>query len=120
MRPAVAYIRVSTGKQGKSGLGLEAQKAALMRFAELEDFEITQTFTEVESGKYGDDHRPELNAALAAARKRGAPVIVAKLDRLSWGCALHFRPDEAQGAVHRCRSWPRYGPVHAALVRSAG
>jgi DNA invertase Pin-like site-specific DNA recombinase len=58
MRPAVAYIRVSTARQGKSGLGLEAQQAALARFAELEEFEIVQTFSETESGKHDDDKRP--------------------------------------------------------------
>jgi DNA invertase Pin-like site-specific DNA recombinase len=83
MRPAVAYIRVSTSKQGKSGLGLEAQQAALARFADAEGFEITETFTEVESAKRDDSHRVELAAALQAARGQGAPVIVAKLDRLS-------------------------------------
>ena len=83
MRPAIAYIRVSTSKQGKSGLGLEAQRAALARFAEAEDFQISETFTEVESAKRGDSHRVELAAALDAARRQRAPVLVAKLDRLS-------------------------------------
>jgi DNA invertase Pin-like site-specific DNA recombinase len=81
MRSAIAYIRVSTAKQGRSGLGLEAQQAALARFAEAEGFRFLQTFTETESG--ADDKRPELNAAIAAAAKSKAPVIVAKLDRLS-------------------------------------
>lgn len=83
MKPAIAYIRVSTTKQGKSGLGLEAQEAALARFAEAEGFAYLQTFSETESGKRDDDHRPQLAAALEAARKAGAPIIVAKLDRLS-------------------------------------
>jgi DNA invertase Pin-like site-specific DNA recombinase len=81
MRTAVAYIRVSTKQQGRSGLGLEAQEATLGRFAEAEGFRFLQTFTETESG--ADDDRPELIAAIAAARKAKAPVIVAKLDRLS-------------------------------------
>jgi DNA invertase Pin-like site-specific DNA recombinase len=81
MRDAIAYIRVSTTKQGRSGLGLEAQQAALARFAEAEGFRFLQTFTETESG--ADDNRPELNAAIAAAAKSKAPVVVAKLDRLS-------------------------------------
>jgi DNA invertase Pin-like site-specific DNA recombinase len=51
MKPAIAYIRVSTTKQGKSGLGLEAQEAALARFAESEGFAYLQTFSETESGK---------------------------------------------------------------------
>ena len=81
MRDAIAYIRVSTARQGRSGLGLEAQQAALMRFAEAEGFRFLQTFTETESG--ADDDRPELNAAITAAAKSKAPVVVAKLDRLS-------------------------------------
>ena len=82
-KPAIAYIRVSTQRQGKSGLGLEAQQALIRRFADQEGFEIVQTFTEVQSGKDDDDRRPQLKAALEAARKAKAPIIVAKLDRLS-------------------------------------
>jgi DNA invertase Pin-like site-specific DNA recombinase len=83
MRSAIAYIRVSTARQGRSGLGLEAQQAALARFAEAERFEILQTFSETESGKRDDDKRPALAEALAAARTHAVPIIVAKLDRLS-------------------------------------
>jgi DNA invertase Pin-like site-specific DNA recombinase len=83
MKPAVAYIRVSTGRQGKSGLGLEAQQAAIERFAAQEGFAIASAFTEVQSGKDDDNKRPQLSAALEAARKAKAPVICAKLDRLS-------------------------------------
>lgn len=85
MKPAVAYVRVSTGRQGKSGLGLEAQQAALARFAKAEGYEFVQLFTEVETGKGADalERRPELAAALKLAKKRKAPIIVAKLDRLS-------------------------------------
>jgi DNA invertase Pin-like site-specific DNA recombinase len=70
-------------KQGRSGLGIEAQQEALQRFAEAEGYRFAQTFTEVESGKHGDDHRPALAEALERARKERAPIIVAKLDRLS-------------------------------------
>jgi DNA invertase Pin-like site-specific DNA recombinase len=83
MKPAIAYIRVSTTQQGKSGLGLEAQQAALARFAENEGFEVVQTFTETMSGGRGDDHRPALASALDVARRQKAPILVAKLDRLS-------------------------------------
>jgi DNA invertase Pin-like site-specific DNA recombinase len=84
MKIAVAYERVSTAGQGKSGLGLDAQREAIARFAAQEGFEIADTFTEVETAK-GDAlaRRPKLAAALKAARKIKAPVIVAKLDRLS-------------------------------------
>lgn len=83
MRAAIGYIRVSTAKQGKSGLGLEAQQEALRRFAEAEGYRFAETFTEIESGKHGEDHRPELARALDRARRERAPIIVAKLDRLS-------------------------------------
>jgi DNA invertase Pin-like site-specific DNA recombinase len=83
VKTAIAYVRVSTGKQSRSGLGLEAQQATIKRFAEQEGFEIVQTFTEVQSGKDDDNRRPQLAAAQEAARKAKAPVIVAKLDRLS-------------------------------------
>jgi DNA invertase Pin-like site-specific DNA recombinase len=85
MKTAVAYIRVSTAHQGKSDLGLEAQQAALARFAEAEGYDLIQTFQEVETGKGADalDRRPQLAAALQVAKKRKAPIIVAKLDRLS-------------------------------------
>jgi DNA invertase Pin-like site-specific DNA recombinase len=82
---AVAYIRVSTARQGKSGLGLEAQLAALERFAMAEGYSFVQTFEEVETGKGSDalERRPQLSAALKAAKQLKAPIIVAKLDRLS-------------------------------------
>jgi DNA invertase Pin-like site-specific DNA recombinase len=85
MRQAVAYIRVSTGQQGKSGLGIEAQREAIVRFAATEGFEIAGEYVEIETGKGADaiDRRPQLSAALAAARKAKAPVVVAKLCRLS-------------------------------------
>ncbi|MCP3444195.1 recombinase family protein [Bradyrhizobium sp. CCGUVB14] len=85
MKTAVAYIRVSTQRQGKSGLGLEAQQSALARFGEAEGYQFTATYQEVETAK-GDDaleRRPQLAAAIKAARKLKAPVVVAKLCRLS-------------------------------------
>jgi DNA invertase Pin-like site-specific DNA recombinase len=83
--PLIAYLRVSTASQGKSGLGLEAQREAVQRFAAAEDRTIAGEFVEVETGKGADalDRRPQLAAALAAARKIGGAVLVAKLDRLS-------------------------------------
>src|SRR5947207_13714801 len=85
MTPAVAYYRVSTSRQGKSALGIEAQKAAIQRFAEAEGIELVGEHVEVETGKGSDalDRRPGLAAALAQARKAKCPVLVAKLDRLS-------------------------------------
>src|SRR5271166_5325738 len=86
-RPLIAYYRVSTREQGRSGLGLDAQRAAVARFAEAEGFEVVAEFTEIETGKGADalDRRPQLAAALAEARRNGraCPIAVAKLDRLS-------------------------------------
>ena len=112
MKAAIAYTRVSTAQQGKSGLGLEAQQTALARFAEAEGFNLIETFVEIETGKGADalDKRPQLAAALDLAKRHKAPVIVAKLDRLSRDVAFHRRPDVARTpfivcrAGHRCRS----------------
>jgi DNA invertase Pin-like site-specific DNA recombinase len=84
-KPAVAYYRVSTQRQGRSGLGMEAQRDAVERFAAAEEMNVVATYTEVESGKGADalDHRPQLKAALDEARRRKCAVVVAKLDRLS-------------------------------------
>src|SRR3954468_3596044 len=83
--PIVAYIRVSTQRQGRSGLGLEAQKAAIDRFCAAERYELTQSFVEIETAKGADalDRRPQLKAALKRASVYKCPIVVAKLDRLS-------------------------------------
>jgi DNA invertase Pin-like site-specific DNA recombinase len=85
MSPLVAYYRVSTEKQGRSGLGLAAQRNAVAAFAAAEGLTVTAEFTEVETGKGADalDRRPQLRAALKAAKKAKCGVAVAKLDRLS-------------------------------------
>jgi DNA invertase Pin-like site-specific DNA recombinase len=81
----VSYIRVSTAQQGRSGLGLEAQREAIARFAEAEGATIVAEYLEIESGKGSDAlaTRPKLALALADARRRRCPVVVGKLDRLS-------------------------------------
>jgi DNA invertase Pin-like site-specific DNA recombinase len=83
--PLITYVRVSTSAQGRSGLGIEAQRNALAHFAATERYEVVREFVEVETGKGSDalDRRPQLKAALAAARKLKCHVGVAKLDRLS-------------------------------------
>lgn len=85
MRQVVTYLRVSTDRQGKSGLGMEAQREAVARFVAAEGLEVLAEFVEVETGKGCDalDRRPKLRDALALARKAKVPVVVAKLDRLS-------------------------------------
>ncbi|KFG90690.1 hypothetical protein BV98_001895 [Sphingobium herbicidovorans NBRC 16415] len=81
MTSYVAYARVSTAKQGRSGLGLEAQQAAIAAYVKAGDTLLAPTYVEVESGKRTD--RPELANALRHAKLTGATLLVAKLDRLS-------------------------------------
>lgn len=81
MKKAVAYYRVSTEEQEQSGLGLEAQADAVIRFAAAEGYTIINEYKEQQSGKNND--RPLMTAALAQCKKERATLIVAKLDRLS-------------------------------------
>jgi DNA invertase Pin-like site-specific DNA recombinase len=83
----VAYYRVSTDRQGDSGLGLDAQRKAVGDYLNGGKWVLAAKFTEVETGKRSDN-RPELAAALAACRKLKAKLIVAKLDRLSRNVAF--------------------------------
>jgi DNA invertase Pin-like site-specific DNA recombinase len=80
-----SYIRVSTAGQGRSGLGIEAQRTAIARFAAAEGLELQGEFVEVETGKGADalERRPVLRDALAQAKKAKAAIVVARLDRLS-------------------------------------
>lgn len=85
MTKFVAYFRVSTVRQGQSGLGLEAQQAAVQNFLRG-DAQLVATFLEIESGKKNE--RPQLQAAIARARKEDAVLLVAKLDRLARNVAF--------------------------------
>lgn len=89
----VCYYRVSTSKQGKSGLGLEAQRAAVATYLNGGDWQIIDEYTETESGKRSD--RPELDKALAAARLHRCPLVVSKVDRLTRSVAFLSRLLEA-------------------------
>jgi DNA invertase Pin-like site-specific DNA recombinase len=77
----VAYYRVSTAKQGRSGLGLEAQRKAVHDYLNGGHWELVAEFTEIESGKL--DSRPELANAISLCELTGATLVIAKLDRLS-------------------------------------
>lgn len=81
--PYVSYLRVSTQKQGHSGLGLEAQQAAVARYANDHGGTLVQEFKEVESGRKGMKERPELEKALAFCRKHRCTLVIGKLDRLA-------------------------------------
>ena len=96
----VAYYRVSTAKQGASGLGLEAQQAAVSSYLNGGDWRIVGAFTEVESGKNSD--RPELGKALAAARLHRAPLVVANVSRLTRSLAFLSKLLEAGVDVRFC------------------
>jgi DNA invertase Pin-like site-specific DNA recombinase len=85
MKSAIAYYRVSTTQQGKSGLGLEAQQEAVRLF-EQQGYQVIAHYTEIESGK--KNKRPELLAALDHCRKKKATLIIAKLDRLGRNVAF--------------------------------
>ncbi|MDP2852125.1 MAG: recombinase family protein [Gallionella sp.] len=86
----IAYHRVSTQKQGLSGLGLEAQKQTVLTYLNGGNWELVQEFVEVETGKGADalDRRPQLKAAIDACKKQKATLIIAKLDRLARN--VHF------------------------------
>jgi DNA invertase Pin-like site-specific DNA recombinase len=85
MERVIAYLRVSTQRQHRSGLGLDAQRTTIERFAAAESLTILAEYVEAETGKGSDalDRRPQLAAALAAAKAAKCSVVVAKLDRLS-------------------------------------
>lgn len=85
MNAFIAYYRVSTDRQGASGLGLEAQRAAVADY--VSSGVLLSEYTEIESGKH-DRNRPQLHAALHECRKRGATLVIAKLDRLGRNVAF--------------------------------
>ncbi|HTA99366.1 MAG TPA: recombinase family protein [Bradyrhizobium sp.] len=89
----VAYYRVSTDRQGRSGLGIEAQRAAVSAYLNGGEWRIVADYTETESGKLSD--RPELDKALAAARLHRCPLVVSKVDRLTRSVAFLGRLLEA-------------------------
>lgn len=88
MQQYIAYYRVSTQKQGLSGLGLNAQKSAVEKFTNHCKECIICEFTDIESGKKND--RPELNKAIEAAKKNNVQLLIAKLDRLSRNASFIF------------------------------
>lgn len=82
----ISYLRVSTDRQGRSGLGLEAQRQAITDYLNGGHWELLKEFIEVESGK--DSDRPQLKASMVACKRTGATLLIAKLDRLSRNVAF--------------------------------
>lgn len=115
-QPYIAYYRVSTAKQSSSGLGLEAQKEAVGQFLNGGDWHIVEEFVEVESGR--KNLRPELEKALRAARLHRAPLIVAKLDRLTRSTAFLSMLLEAGVDVRFCDLPDVAGPQGRFLLHS--
>ena len=105
----VSYLRVSTGKQGASGLGLEAQREAVRTYLNGGDWRVIAEFVEVESGRSSD--RPVLAQALAAARLHRVPLVVAKVDRLTRSLAFLSRLIEADVDVRFCDLPKIEGPI---------
>ena len=104
MQSFVAYYRVSTKRQGESGLGLEAQKAAVARHVKSTGGNLVAEFKEVESGKKND--RPEIEEAIAIARKTKSILLVAKLDRLS-RCPVFLFKLQDSGLPFVCCDYPQ-------------
>jgi len=111
----VAYYRVSTARQGASGLGLEAQKETVARYLNGGDWSIRAEFVEVESGRKSE--RPELERALATARLHRIPLIVANVSRLTRSSAFLHRLLEAGVDVRFCDLPEIEGPTGRFLLQ---
>jgi DNA invertase Pin-like site-specific DNA recombinase len=115
----VAYYRVSTDKQGRSGLGLAAQKKAVLDYLDGGPWAMVGEFTEVETGKKDDRHRPQLEKALKLCKKERATLVIARLDRLARN--VHFISGLMERRVKfRAVEFPDADPfmlhVHAAMA----
>ncbi len=108
----VAYYRVSTAAQGRSGLGLEAQQDCVSRFVTSSRGSVVASFTDIESGKRDD--RPQLALAIATAKASGATLLVAKLDRLSRSVGFIFQLRDS-GAHFICADMPEFTTLTLAI-----
>ena len=112
----ISYLRVSTDRQGRSGLGLEAQRRAVDAFLLGSDWKLLSEFVEVESGRRAD--RPQLAEAVALCRAHRAALIVAKVDRLARSQAFLSRLLEAGIEVRFCDLPQIEGPTGRFLLQS--
>lgn len=108
----VAYYRVSTASQGRSGLGLEAQQDSVSRFVASSRGSVIASFTDIESGKR--DNRPQLALAIALAKSVGATLLVAKLDRLSRSVGFIFQLRDC-GTNFICADMPEFTTLTLAI-----
>jgi len=111
----VAYLRVSTREQGRSGLGLEAQKQTIQDYLDGGDWELIATFKEVESGKKGRAGRPRLDEALNLCKKEKATLIIARIDRLARNVYVTASLYEA-GIDFICCDYPNMDKTHIYLL----
>lgn len=109
----LSYIRVSTARQGASGLGLEGQNAAIKAFAKSRKATITKTFTEVESGRNND--RPELAKAIKEARLTGSTLVIARLDRLGRNAAFLMKLRDS-GVDFVCADMPEANAMTVGMM----
>ncbi len=109
----VAYYRVSTARQGRSGLGLEAQRAAVLGYLNGGPWRLLAEMTEVESGKVND--RPEMRRALEMCRLTGATLLIAKLDRLSRDAHFLLGLQKA-GAAFLAVDMPQANPLTVGIM----
>lgn len=106
----ISYIRVSTQRQGQSGLGLDAQRAAVASYVSGRG-EVVEEFTEVESGRKGAAKRPALVQALAACKMAGAALVIGKLDRLARDVRFFLEVIDDSGVDIRFADLPEVSPV---------
>lgn len=109
----VAYYRVSTARQGRSGLGLEAQRAAVLSYLNGGPWRLLAEMTEIESGKLND--RPEMRRALEMCRLTGATLLIAKLDRLSRDAHFLLGLQKA-GAAFLAVDMPQANPLTVGIM----
>ena len=102
-KPTVSYLRVSTQGQGRSGLGIEAQREAIARFASAHGFEVAGEFVELESGKGADalELRPQLRQALGEAKRAQMCCCRSEAGPIVARRRFYRRSDGAEGRVHR-------------------
>ncbi|AXI53664.1 resolvase [Sulfitobacter sp. JL08] len=117
----VSYIRVSTNRQGQSGLGLEAQREAVLNYSKSAGGRIAEEFVEIESGKR--NNRPQLASAIEICRKSKATLVIAKLDRLARN--VHFISGLIEAGVNfRAADMPNADKfmlhVYAAMAEEEG